>query len=90
MNSFNLSRYSSARLTKTAKGRAEKEGFTEDDANPYELQLGIKAEREHTTNSTLAKQIALDHLCEFPDYYSRLRRMENEAKRFWKNKSKKD
>ena len=32
-------------------------------------------------------KIALAHLHEFPDYYTRLAKMESEAEDFWKNKS---
>jgi len=37
-----------------------------------QLRLGIKVESEHTTNHELAMEIALDHLLELPDYYTRL------------------
>jgi hypothetical protein len=38
--------------------------------------MGIKVEMEHTKNKTIAKRIALDHLAELPDYYTRLLKME--------------
>ncbi|MFA5625850.1 MAG: DUF5661 family protein, partial [Bradymonadales bacterium] len=41
-----------------------------------QLVLGIKVEKEHTTNPKLAREIALDHLLEIPDYYTRLAQME--------------
>lgn len=72
-----------------AKGKAQKEGFKEKDANPKELRMGIEIELEHTDSRTKAKQIALDHLAEFPDYYTRLKKMETQAEAYWKNKSKK-
>jgi uncharacterized protein DUF5661 len=64
------------------------------DAAPFDVEqfrMGMNVELEHglhdpqtnVTNSdpvTTAK-IALAHLKEFPDYYSRLERMEEEAKR---------
>ncbi|GAJ07065.1 unnamed protein product, partial [marine sediment metagenome] len=31
-------------------------------------------------------KIALAHLNEFPDYYDRLKNMENEAEKYWDNK----
>ena len=37
-----------------------------------QLTKGIKVELEHTTDKSVAKEIALDHLAEFPDYYDRL------------------
>ncbi len=43
-----------------------------------ELEMGIKVEREHTTNDIIAKLIAKDHLSELPDYYSKLQKMEND------------
>lgn len=41
-----------------------------------QLKKGIKVELEHTTNQKIAKEIALDHLSEFPDYYDKLKRVE--------------
>ena len=43
-----------------------------------ELAMGIEVEKEHTSNTIIAKLIAKDHLSEFPDYYTRLKKMENE------------
>jgi len=59
-------------------GQAKKEKFTEKDADKEELQKGIKVEMEHTKNKAIAKRIALDHLAELPDYYTRLLKMEGE------------
>lgn len=42
----------------------------------YELDLGVKAEQEHTQDVDMATEIALDHLSEMPDYYTRLAKME--------------
>lgn len=44
--------------------------------NPMQLKMGIKVEMEHTSNKLLAKQIAKDHLDEFPNYYTGLVKME--------------
>lgn len=44
----------------------------------HELEAGIKVEREHTSSDQAAKEIALDHLAELPDYYSKLDKMETE------------
>jgi hypothetical protein len=41
-----------------------------------QLDKGIKVEQEHTGDKAMAREIALDHLDEFPDYYDRLDRME--------------
>jgi hypothetical protein len=58
-------------------GKADKENITENDVNPEELRMGIEIELEHTHDKNMAKKIALDHLAEIPDYYSRLKRMES-------------
>lgn len=44
-----------------------------------ELKKGIKVEMEHTTDKGEAEMIALHHLDEIPDYYTRLLKMEKEA-----------
>ena len=49
--------------------------------NKRQLKMGIKIELEHTTNKKVAEKIAKDHLDEFPDYYTRLKKMENLAKK---------
>lgn len=41
-----------------------------------QLIKGIKVELEHTSDKKVAKEIALDHLSELPDYYDRLSRAE--------------
>jgi hypothetical protein len=41
-----------------------------------QLTMGIKAELEHTSDRAIAKEIALDHLNELPDYYDRLEKVE--------------
>lgn len=41
-----------------------------------QLQKGIKVELEHTTDKSVAKEIALDHINEIPDYYDRLAKVE--------------
>jgi hypothetical protein len=57
-------------------GRASKDGFTEKDADPKELEMGIEVEKEHTPDPEVAKIIALAHLSELKDYYTRLKKME--------------
>jgi len=44
-----------------------------------QVEKGIKVEREHTKDDTIAREIALDHLAEFPDYYDRLKKVEEDA-----------
>lgn len=48
-----------------------------------ELSMGIKIEMEHVNSKSLSKEIAMDHLVEIPDYYTRLKKMEKEAKKKW-------
>jgi hypothetical protein len=45
-----------------------------------QLKKGIKIEKEHTSDLNVAKEIALDHLKEFPDYYDKLETIENNKK----------
>jgi hypothetical protein len=59
-------------------GKAKKKGLTEKDVDRKELAMGIKIEMEHTKNKAISKRIALDHLAELPDYYTRLIKMEKE------------
>ena len=46
-----------------------------------QLEMGIPIEHEHTKDKTLATDIALQHLNEIPDYYTRLKKMESSAKK---------
>ena len=39
-----------------------------------QLQLGIKTELEHVDDRNKAREIALDHLVEDPQYYSKLKK----------------
>lgn len=48
-----------------------------------QLKMGIDVEMEHVNSRKLAKEIAMDHLVEIPDYYTRLDKMEKEAKKKW-------
>ena len=41
-----------------------------------QLEMGLEVESEHTDDENQAKEIAMDHLSEMPDYYSRLEKME--------------
>lgn len=50
------------------------DSLSEKDVDPKELKMGIKVELEHTKNSNLAKEIALDHLAEDPKYYTKLKK----------------
>lgn len=50
---------------------ASKHGVSVDQINA-QLDKGIRVEMEHTTDEATAREIALDHLNELPDYYDRL------------------
>lgn len=66
------------------------------DSSPFDVEEfrgGLDVELEHGLHDLLTNvsgddplvtgKIALAHLNEFPDYYTRLERMEEEAKRDW-------
>ena len=46
-----------------------------------QLDMGEPIEHEHTKDHKLATEIALQHLDEIPDYYTRLKKMETSAKK---------
>jgi len=48
-----------------------------------QIKKGEKVEIEHTDDLEKAKEISMDHLSEFPDYYDRLDKMEKEASKAW-------
>jgi len=62
-------------------GRSNEKDITEDDVDAKELKMGIEVEKEHTPNKEIAKRISLDHLAEFGDYYTRLKKMEAEGEK---------
>jgi len=43
-----------------------------------QLKTGIKVEHEHTSDEKAAQEIALDHLGEDPNYYTKLTKMEKQ------------
>ena len=51
-----------------------------DEYNVEQLLMGLEIELEHTDDPMVALEIAMDHLAEIPDYYTRLKTMEAEAK----------
>lgn len=63
-----------------------------------EFRMGISVELEHGThdpetnvtddNKILTGKIALAHLREFPDYYTRLEKLEAEAEEYWSEHGK--
>jgi hypothetical protein len=50
--------------------------------DPKEVEMGLEVEKEHTDSPAIAQQIVKDHLSEpgLGDYYTRLKKMETEAK----------
>ena len=71
----------------------EKLGISWDKFDVEQFTKGLNVELEHgsrdpevnVTNNdpVLTGKIALAHLKEFPDYYTRLEKMERDAKEFW-------
>ncbi len=57
-----------------------KSGMKFSDVDRKQLDLGVRVELEHTDNKAIALKIALDHLAEDPEYYTKLARMEGAAK----------
>ncbi len=65
--------------------------------NVEQLRMGMDVELEHGTrishtnitndNPVMTGKIALAHLNEFPDYYTRLDKLEKEAEKYWKDNS---
>jgi hypothetical protein len=78
---------------KEAKETGEKLGIAWKEFGLEQFRMGMDVELEHgardpKTNVTdddpvLTGKIALAHLKEFPDYYTRLAKMEKEADKFW-------
>ncbi|KKT25140.1 MAG: hypothetical protein UW11_C0034G0008 [Parcubacteria group bacterium GW2011_GWA2_43_9b] len=76
-----------------AKQIGEKLGIDWSKYDVEQFRMGMDVELEHgtvdaNTNVTnddplLTGKIALAHLNEFADYYTRLERLEEEAKEFW-------
>ncbi len=79
--------------TEEAKSIGEKLGLKWDKFDVEQFRSGMGVELEHgirdpltnVTNddSLVTGKIALAHLNEFPDYYTRLEKMEKEADAFW-------
>lgn len=46
-----------------------------------QLKLGIQTELEHTKSKFIAKKIALDHIWEKPDYYTKLKKFVEQAEK---------
>ncbi len=82
--------------TEEAKAVGDALGITWIEFDVEQFRMGMDVELEHgardpqtnvTNNDPLTTgKIALAHLKEFPDYYTRLDAMEKEADAFWANK----
>ena len=61
-------------------------------AMQVELEHGIINKKTNVTknNSIKTAKIALAHIMEFPDYYTRLEKMEKQGNKYWTNKKKPD
>ncbi|MCX6796708.1 MAG: hypothetical protein NTW06_04415 [Candidatus Falkowbacteria bacterium] len=76
-----------------AKAIGEQLGINWDKFNPDQFRRGLDVELEHglrdvetnvSNDDDLATgKIAWAHLKEFPDYYDRLEKMEQEAENYW-------
>ena len=76
-----------------AKKIGEQLGIKWDKFDVEQFRMGMDVELEHglcdpgtnvtDDDSLITGKIALAHLNEFPDYYDRLEKMENEADKFW-------
>lgn len=62
--------------TPSVKELAQKHQVTVDQIE-QQLAKGMKVEREHTSDESTAREIALDHLAERPDYYDQLAKIES-------------
>ncbi len=79
-----------------AKEIGEKLGIDWSKFDVEEFRMGMDVELEHGSHDPITNvsnddplttgKIALAHLTEFPDYYTRLREMEDEAEKEWKEK----
>jgi hypothetical protein len=82
--------------TEEAKKIGDKIGINWDKVQIEEFKQGLHVELEHglhdsetnVTNDDLITtgKIAWAHLKEFGDYYTRLKKMEDEAEEYWGNK----
>jgi len=79
-----------------ARKIGEKMGIKWDKFDVEQFRMGMDVELEHGTcnpatnvcndDPLVTGKIALAHLNEFPDYYTRLSKMEKEAENFWEKK----
>ena len=80
-------------LANEAKKIGEQLGIKWDKFNLEQFRMGMDIELEHglinpntnvsNDNPLTTGKIALAHLNEFPDYYTRLEKLEKEAEKYW-------
>lgn len=73
-------------------------GIDFSEIDDHEFLMGLNVELEHGKidpetdvtgdDDVLTAKIALAHLREYPDYYTRLEKLEMEAEAFWKKREK--
>ena len=51
------------------------------DFDPKQIQMGTKVEFEHVNDKAKAREIAMDHLVEHPQYYTHLKKMEEKLEK---------
>lgn len=81
-----------------AKKIGEKLGIKWDKFDVEQFRIGMNVELEHgwrdsatnvtNDNDLVTGKIALAHLNEFSDYYTRLEKLEKEAEEYWEEKGK--
>jgi len=84
--------------TEEAKEIGEQLGIDWTLFNVEQFRMGTDVELEHglvdpatnvtDDNALVTGKIALAHLNEFPDYYTRLEKMEEEGEKYWEDKKK--
>ncbi len=82
--------------TKEVKEIGEKLGIDWSKFDVKQFRMGMDVELEHGTvdantnvsndDPIITGKIALAHLNEFPDYYTRLYKMEEEGEKYWEGK----
>lgn len=80
-----------------AKEIGEKLGIKWDKFDIEQFRMGMDVELEHglvdshtnvsNDDPLVTGKIALAHLNEFPDYYTRLEKMEQEGEKYWEEKN---
>lgn len=66
---------------KTPQDLADKHGVSLDQIE-QQISAGVEVELEHTKDRSVAKEIAMDHLFEDPEYYTKLKSIEKKPKVF--------